>query len=62
MNNFIIPPYVRDSLEDKTTLVNSRKASQFGKEQKILGNSFKRRAYRFILKATRAFAIPTQAE
>ena len=35
---------------------------QFFQEQNILGHSFERRAYWFILKATRVFSIPTQAE
>ena len=33
-----------------------------GQAQNMLGYSFERRAYRFVLKATRVFPIPTQAE
>ena len=35
---------------------------QFGLEQNILGHKFQRRAYQFVLKATKVFLIPTQAE
>ena len=33
---------------------------QFGQEQNILGHSFERRAYYFVLKANKVFPIPTQ--
>ena len=53
-----LPPYLRDSLEDKSTVIHLKKVFSLTS----LGNSFKRRAYWFVLKATRVFPIPTQAE
>ena len=53
-----LPPYVRDSLEDKSMFVHFKKVFSLTS----VWNSFERRAYWFVLKATRVFPIPTQAE
>ena len=67
MNTFmlvnIIPPHIRNSLEDKSMLASSRKrpcfSMQFCQEENILELPFGRRAYCFNLKAIRIFPIPT---
>ena len=49
-------------LEDKSMLASSKKrpffSIQSGQEENILRHSFERRAYWFVLKATRLFSIP----
>ena len=59
-----LPQHIRDSLGYKFMPVHSKKAffPQFGPEQNILEQSFERRAYWFVLKATKVFSIPSQAE
>ena len=61
MNSFIIvniTPYAIDSLEDKSMLALFKQAFP----PTSLGQLLERRAYCFVLKATRVFPIPTQAE
>ena len=61
MNSFIIvniTPYAIDSLEDKSMLALFKQAFP----PTSLGQLLERRAYCFVLKATRVLPIPTQAE
>ena len=60
MNTFIrvnITP-ICNSLQDKSIFVHFKKAFPLTS----LGHSFERRAYWFVLKATRVFPIPAQAD
>ena len=63
MNTFIIiniPPHVRDSSWDKLCFSIPKSpyfSLQFSQEQNIFGHLFERRAYQFILKATKVFPI-----
>ena len=56
-----ITPNVRVSLDDKSLLALSKKWScsllHFGQEENILGHSFERRPYLFVLKDARVFPI-----
>ena len=61
MNTFIIvtlPPYVRNSLEDKSKLALSKKSFCLTS----FGTNLKEELTDLFLKATRVFPIPTQAE